>query len=102
MPGRGCRLAKAGDGPRPARTKLVGLEELPRLLAGRGAVVLTNGCFDLLHAGHLKTLETARSLGDVLVVGVNSCLLYNSPSPQNGTKSRFRLSLVKKNIKKNL
>src|SRR5690606_32691213 len=30
------------------------------------------GCFDWLHAGHLKTLETARGLGDVLVVGVNS------------------------------
>ncbi|HEY8393550.1 MAG TPA: adenylyltransferase/cytidyltransferase family protein, partial [Thermaerobacter sp.] len=58
--------------PRPAHTKVVSLEELPRLLTGRGAVVLTNGCFDLLHAGHLKTLETARSLGDVLVVGINS------------------------------
>lgn len=65
-------MAKAAAGPRPARTKVVDLEELPRLLAGRGHVVLTNGCFDLLHAGHLKTLETARSLGDVLVVGVNS------------------------------
>jgi rfaE bifunctional protein nucleotidyltransferase chain/domain len=35
-------------------------------------VVFTNGCFDLLHLGHLETLERARSLGDVLVVGVNS------------------------------
>ena len=35
-------------------------------------VVFTNGCFDLLHAGHLALLERARSLGDVLVVGVNS------------------------------
>jgi D-glycero-beta-D-manno-heptose 1-phosphate adenylyltransferase len=35
-------------------------------------VVLTNGCFDVLHAGHVRYLEGARALGDVLVVGVNS------------------------------
>lgn len=35
-------------------------------------VVFTNGCFDLLHPGHIHTLETARQLGDVLVVAINS------------------------------
>jgi rfaE bifunctional protein nucleotidyltransferase chain/domain len=35
-------------------------------------VVFTNGCFDLLHPGHIETLEKARGLGDVLIVGVNS------------------------------
>lgn len=35
-------------------------------------VVWTNGCFDMLHVGHLRSLETARSLGDLLVVGINS------------------------------
>ncbi len=35
-------------------------------------VVFTNGCFDLLHLGHVRYLEAARSLGDLLVVGVNS------------------------------
>jgi D-beta-D-heptose 7-phosphate kinase/D-beta-D-heptose 1-phosphate adenosyltransferase len=35
-------------------------------------VVFTNGCFDLLHAGHLVLLEEARRHGDVLVVGINS------------------------------
>ncbi|MDR3210894.1 MAG: adenylyltransferase/cytidyltransferase family protein [Planctomycetota bacterium] len=35
-------------------------------------VVWTNGCFDLLHAGHVAALRSARSLGDVLVVGLNS------------------------------
>jgi D-beta-D-heptose 7-phosphate kinase/D-beta-D-heptose 1-phosphate adenosyltransferase len=35
-------------------------------------LVFTNGCFDLLHPGHIGTLEKARSLGDALVVGVNS------------------------------
>ncbi|MBK9255482.1 MAG: D-glycero-beta-D-manno-heptose 1-phosphate adenylyltransferase [Saprospiraceae bacterium] len=35
-------------------------------------IVFTNGCFDLLHIGHVMYLEEAKSLGDVLVVGVNS------------------------------
>lgn len=35
-------------------------------------VVFTNGCFDLLHPGHIFALEAARNLGDLLVVGVNS------------------------------
>ncbi|HEV7683351.1 MAG TPA: adenylyltransferase/cytidyltransferase family protein [Pyrinomonadaceae bacterium] len=39
--------------------------------AGR-RIVLANGCFDILHAGHVRYLEGARALGDVLVVGINS------------------------------
>ncbi len=35
-------------------------------------VVLANGCFDVLHAGHVRYLEGAKSLGDLLVVGINS------------------------------
>jgi D-beta-D-heptose 7-phosphate kinase/D-beta-D-heptose 1-phosphate adenosyltransferase len=35
-------------------------------------VVLTSGCFDLLHVGHVRSLEQARSFGDRLLVGVNS------------------------------
>ena len=35
-------------------------------------VVFTNGCFDLLHPGHIKLLEAARAMGDALVVGLNS------------------------------
>ncbi len=35
-------------------------------------VVFTNGCFDLLHPGHIRSLERARALGDVLIVGLNS------------------------------
>ena len=52
---------------------------LPRLLAERAAwrdaglrTVLTNGCFDLLHPGHIALLESARGEGDVLVVAINS------------------------------
>jgi D-beta-D-heptose 7-phosphate kinase/D-beta-D-heptose 1-phosphate adenosyltransferase len=35
-------------------------------------IIFTNGCFDLLHIGHIRYLEEAKALGDVLVVGVNS------------------------------
>lgn len=35
-------------------------------------IVFTNGCFDILHAGHVLYLESAKNLGDVLIVGVNS------------------------------
>jgi D-beta-D-heptose 7-phosphate kinase/D-beta-D-heptose 1-phosphate adenosyltransferase len=35
-------------------------------------IVFTNGCFDLLHLGHVRYLEKSKSLGDILVVGVNS------------------------------
>lgn len=38
----------------------------------RRRVVFTNGCFDLLHPGHIRGLEMARQLGDVLIVGLNS------------------------------
>src|SRR5437868_1147530 len=48
------------------------LLELRRQWRSRGKVVVwTNGCFDLLHVGHLRSLRAARGLGDVLVVGVN-------------------------------
>ena len=42
-------------------------------LRSRGKkIVFTNGCFDILHPGHVKYLERAKRLGDVLVVGLNS------------------------------
>lgn len=40
--------------------------------AGKKTVVFTNGCFDLLHAGHVKLLEQAKAHGDKLIVAVNS------------------------------
>ncbi len=51
------------------------LDEVSRVAArarsqGR-RVVFTNGCFDLFHVGHLRSLEAARALGDLLVVGIN-------------------------------
>jgi rfaE bifunctional protein nucleotidyltransferase chain/domain len=49
---------------------LAGLGE--RLRAEGRVVVWTNGCFDLIHAGHVRSLRDARGFGDTLVVGVNS------------------------------
>lgn len=55
---------------------MLSLDEAAAFVARKKAqglrVVFTNGVFDLLHPGHVRYLQTARSLGDVLVVGVNS------------------------------
>lgn len=52
---------------------LAALGRAVRRAQGRGArVVFTNGCFDLLHAGHVRLLERAKRYGDLLVVGLNS------------------------------
>jgi D-beta-D-heptose 7-phosphate kinase/D-beta-D-heptose 1-phosphate adenosyltransferase len=48
------------------------LDPVARTWAAGGTVVATGGCFDLLHAGHVATLEAARALGDCLVVCLNS------------------------------
>ena len=43
-----------------------------RLKAEGKKIVFTNGCFDLIHAGHVRYLREAKSLGDMLIVGLNS------------------------------
>ena len=49
------------------------IEVLSTKLKDKGKkIVFTNGCFDILHAGHVRYLETAKSFGDILMVGVNS------------------------------
>ena len=58
-------------------------------------IVMTNGCFDLLHAGHIVTLETARSFGNVLIVGVNADrsvkVLKGPDRPLNNEEDRARV-----------
>src|SRR5213595_3743923 len=57
-------------------SKIVGLEELSdrseNLRAAGKKLVATNGCFDLLHVGHVRYLQAARALGDLLAVGLNA------------------------------
>jgi D-beta-D-heptose 7-phosphate kinase/D-beta-D-heptose 1-phosphate adenosyltransferase len=69
----GAVTSEHGDPLHPA---VLTLEELilqfgPGKRNGR-RVVFTNGCFDLLHPGHIQLLEAARAMGDALVVGLNS------------------------------
>jgi len=57
------------------RRKIIQLNELAnhakRLRDAGKKLVVTNGCFDLLHVGHVRYLQAARALGDALAVGVN-------------------------------
>lgn len=58
------------------KEKIKGREELRKIVEGLKSegkqIVFTNGCFDLLHVGHIRYLEKAKKLGDILIVGVNS------------------------------
>ena len=58
-------------GPGPAERRELA-EHVARLHAQGRRVVFTNGCFDLLHAGHIQYLQASRALGDVMIVGLNS------------------------------
>lgn len=46
--------------------------EIERLKAGGKKIVFTNGCFDIIHIGHIRYLKEAKKLGDILVVALNS------------------------------
>lgn len=60
---------------RSAQEKIVARQDLPRiadeLRASSKKIVFANGCFDILHVGHIRYLEGARAEGDALIVGVN-------------------------------
>ena len=69
-----CQIADALTGE--SQSKVHGRAELQRQISqwrsARKRIVFTNGCFDLLHPGHLSLLNYAKSLGDVLVLAINS------------------------------
>jgi D-glycero-beta-D-manno-heptose 1-phosphate adenylyltransferase len=81
--------------------QLLTAEEMRRereRLAGAGQrLVFTNGCFDILHTGHVTYLEFARSQGDALVVGLNSdASVHRNKGPKrpiNSQEDRARLLL---------
>jgi D-beta-D-heptose 7-phosphate kinase/D-beta-D-heptose 1-phosphate adenosyltransferase len=62
-------------GPHYEGTKILARPDLQKVVSRARAqgkrVVFTNGCFDILHVGHIQLLQRSRALGDVLVVGVN-------------------------------
>jgi len=70
--GGAAGLAERATSPDPRAAGADGTAEVVRVRAAGGTVVATGGCFDLLHAGHVRTLEAARRLGDCLVVCLNS------------------------------
>ena len=68
----------AGERPRPIRDSAKPvelsqlLEKIKKIRQQQGRIAFTNGCFDILHSGHVAYLERARSTADCLVVGMNS------------------------------
>jgi D-beta-D-heptose 7-phosphate kinase/D-beta-D-heptose 1-phosphate adenosyltransferase len=90
-------LTRAMHGERDSAFGVVSEEELVHLIAGAKAhderVIMTNGCFDLLHAGHVTYLQQAKALGDRLIVAVNSDAsvkqLKGESRPINGLQERM-------------
>ena len=80
------------------------LAEVVSAAQGRGLkVVFTNGCFDILHAGHVRYLAEARALGDMLVIGVNSdnsaaALEKGSGRPINNERDRAEVLSALKSV----
>ena len=63
-------MTQPAAAPVLSRTELVSRVEAAR--SGGATIILTNGCFDLIHAGHIRYLAGAKELGGFLVVGINS------------------------------
>jgi rfaE bifunctional protein nucleotidyltransferase chain/domain len=53
-------------------SKITDWSDIPQIHSQGKSIVFTNGCFDIIHAGHVLYLEQARALGDILIVGLNS------------------------------
>lgn len=60
------------DSSAPILSRAGLVEKVEAARASGATIVLANGCFDLLHVGHVRYLTGAKALGDILVVGVNS------------------------------
>ncbi|HZR36503.1 MAG TPA: bifunctional D-glycero-beta-D-manno-heptose-7-phosphate kinase/D-glycero-beta-D-manno-heptose 1-phosphate adenylyltransferase HldE [Nevskia sp.] len=94
-----AELARAARRAHEDDSAILGEDELVERVAAARAqgqvVVMTNGCFDLLHVGHVRYLEAARKLGDVLIVAVNdddSVRRLKGPArPLNKVADRMRM-----------
>lgn len=77
------------------RNKIV--ETCKEIRQGGKKIVFTNGCFDILHVGHVRYLTTAKSFGDILIVGLNTDesvkLLKGETRPINNEKDRAEVLL---------
>ena len=77
------------------KDKIVNLDEIEDICSKRRdehRIVTTNGCFDILHAGHMEYLQTASECGDIFIVGINGDAsvrrLKGEARPFNNEKSR--------------
>jgi D-beta-D-heptose 7-phosphate kinase/D-beta-D-heptose 1-phosphate adenosyltransferase len=87
--------------PRPNtnRTKLKKISDLQKIVKNlkrqNNAIVFTNGCFDILHPGHIKVIKTAKNKGQILIVAINSDksikLIKDSGRPILSQKARVEL-----------
>ncbi len=72
--------------------KIINLQDIGSLERAGKTLVFTNGCFDIIHAGHVQYLEQAKLLGDILIIGLNSDAsvrrLKGSRRPINGELDR--------------
>ncbi|MBM4206477.1 MAG: bifunctional D-glycero-beta-D-manno-heptose-7-phosphate kinase/D-glycero-beta-D-manno-heptose 1-phosphate adenylyltransferase HldE [Gammaproteobacteria bacterium] len=92
-------LIRAMHGEKSAQYGIVSEEELSRILAmakvNGEKIIMTNGCFDILHIGHITYLEQARALGDRLCVAVNADesvkKLKGNSRPINGLQERMAI-----------
>ncbi len=79
-----CSSSKMGS----MLDKIKSKEDLMKILPIRRAqgrrIVFTNGCFDLLHVGHIRYLQAAHDMGDILVVGLNTDASVQTLSKGNG------------------
>jgi len=92
-------LSRAMHGERGSQYGIVSEDELALLIASAKAngerIIMTNGCFDLLHAGHVTYLQQAKALGNRLIVAVNSDAsvrqLKGDTRPINGLQARMEV-----------
>ena len=70
------------------------IEKIGKLKSANNKIVFTNGCFDIIHKGHLSYLHQSKDLGDYLIVGLNSddsvTLLKGSDRPINNQNVRAK------------
>ena len=86
----GVRVRRAGETRRPRALARRRDRVAERVRAAGGTVVATGGCFDLLHAGHVRMLEQARALGDCLIVCLNSDASVRAPEGRRPAARRRR------------
>ncbi|MBM4399426.1 MAG: D-glycero-beta-D-manno-heptose 1-phosphate adenylyltransferase [Candidatus Cloacimonetes bacterium] len=73
-------------------SKIISLQNISEISRDRRKLVFTNGCFDIIHAGHVLYMQEARKLGDILIIGLNSDAsvkrLKGSDRPVNNEEDR--------------